>query len=41
MNDKKLIYGLKKHKEKALLQVMEQYGGYTYTIAKNILDGIM
>lgn len=41
MNDKKLIYGLKKHKEKALLQVMEQYGGYTYTIARNILNGIM
>ena len=41
LNDKKLIYSLKKHRERALLQVMELYGGYTYTIVKNILSGIM
>ena len=41
MKDKKLIHSLKLHKQKALLKVIDQYGGYTYTIVRNILEGVM
>lgn len=41
MNDKKIIHDLKLHRQKALIEIMNLYGGYTYTIAKNILNGIM
>lgn len=41
MNDTELIQRLKKKKQKALTQVMDAYGGYVYTIVRNIIGDRM
>lgn len=37
MDDAELIRGLKEGRQKALVSVMDSYGGYVYTIVNNIL----
>lgn len=41
MNDKRLIHNLKLRKQKALVKVIDIYGGYVYTIVKNIIGDVM
>lgn len=41
MKDKRLIHNLKMKKQSALLKVIDLYGGYTYTIVRNILGDLM
>lgn len=41
LDDAGLIQRLKKRKQKALIQVMDFYGGYVYTIVKNIIGDCM
>lgn len=41
MDDGELIQRLKKRKQKALIQVIDCYGGYVYTIVKNIIGDCM
>lgn len=41
MRDAELIQRLKNKKQKALIQVMDCYGGYVYTIVRNIIGDRM
>lgn len=41
MDDAELIQRLKNRKQKALTQVMDLYGGYVYTIVRNIIGDRM
>lgn len=41
MSDAELIQRLKDKKQKALIQVMDCYGGYVYTIVRNIIGDRM
>lgn len=41
MNDKKIIHNLKQRRQKTLIKVIDIYGGYVYTIVKNIIGDVM
>ena len=41
LEDGELLQRLKKGKQKALLEVIYRYGGYVYTIVKNIIGDLM
>ena len=41
LEDGELLQRLKKGKQKALLEVIDRYGGYVYTIVKNIIGDLM